>query len=121
MKELSLENENKDLLLTSRRVITRGLDLTQIRWSEEFEPGNKVPKTIQFPSVDQISKLVAGGREEIKKLELVGISFAFLGFARLNFLLSNGMESNLKVDERHEQYSLPTDYKHKNAPKSTLN
>ena len=64
---------------------------------------------------------MGGGKEDLKKLELVGISFAFLGFARINFLLSNGMESNLKVDERHELYSLPTDFKYKNSIKTDPN
>jgi len=36
--------------------------------------------------------------EEKKKLELIGLSFASCGFLRLNFILSNGMQSNLKID-----------------------
>lgn len=120
--ETSLENENKDKSMISVknsrlttpslsiRLTSRYLDFSQIRWSEEFEPGNRMPKTVQFPSVDQIKKLIACDKEELKRLELVGLSFAFCGFARLNFLLSNGMESNLKIDNPTELYALPTEF-----------
>lgn len=94
----------------SNRPITRCLDFTQIRWSEEFEPDNRRSKTQQFPSVEQITKLMDCDQEELKRLELVGLSFVFCGFARLNFLLSNGMESNLKIDNPTELYALPTDF-----------
>ena len=58
-----------------------------------------MPKIVQFPSDDQIQQLIAvEDKEEKKKLELIGIDFASCGFARLNFILSNGMQSNLKID-----------------------
>jgi hypothetical protein len=127
-----MENENKDKPMisakhsrlttstSSNRLIIRYLDFTQIRWSEEFEPGNRMPKTVQFPSVDQITKLITCDKEELKRLELVGLSFALYGFARLNFLLSNGMESNLKIDNPTELYALPTEF-NKNSVKVNKN
>jgi len=46
-------------------------------------------------------------------LELVAIEFAFLGFGRINFVLSNGMESHLNFDKiQLEAHPLPTEFKH---------
>lgn len=50
-------------------------------------------------------------------LELVAIEFAFLGFGRINFVLSNGMESHLNFDKiQLEAHPLPTEFKHQNKP-----
>jgi len=60
-----------------------------------------MPKKLQFPSDEQIQQIMQYSQEDLKKLELIAFDFAFCGFMRLNFTLSNEMKSNLKFENPH--------------------
>jgi len=85
-------------------------------WPEELQPGKTSKTRLQFPSDEQIQQMMQN-KEELRTLELVAIEFAFLGFARINFLLSNGMESHKNFDQiQLESHALPTEFEHENKP-----
>ena len=77
------------------------VDLDYIRWSDEFQPGNKKTKTNIFPSQDQIQELKMGDRKVLETLHLSVIEFGHL--IEFNFELNNKMSSNIKTSDQLEK------------------
>lgn len=81
------------------------VDLEQIRWSEEFVPGNKDKKSNQLPNEDQILALKNSEKHVLENLKLTNIGFGNL--VEFNFSLSNLMMTNNQPKKQLlENYSL---------------